>query len=66
VNMFIRNTPVGRAGWLARFLVSFLLKNYTSHVAAGRKNKWMQKLFSWMGKGQHNGQAAPRDVKKPN
>jgi hypothetical protein len=64
VNLFIRKTPVAKAGWLTQFLVSFFLKNYTSHVAAVRKNKWMQRLFSWIGKKNHNGQAAPEQIKK--
>jgi hypothetical protein len=63
VNLFIRNTPVGKASWLTRFMVSFFLKNYTSHVASIRKNKWMNKLFSWIGKKNHNGQAAPEQAK---
>jgi len=64
VNLFIRNTAIGRTGWFAQFLISFFLKNYASHIASGRKNKWMKKLFSWIGKKNHNGQAAPEEIKK--
>ena len=50
---------LNKAGWLARFIVPILVKNVSSHVVAENKQNWMQKLRSWLGKRNHNGQTPP-------
>jgi hypothetical protein len=50
---------LNKAGWLARFIVPVLVKNVSSHEMAENKQGWMQKLRSWLGKRNHNGQTPP-------
>ena len=56
IDMLVRRVVLSKAGWLARFLVPFLIKNFSSHILADNKNKLLRKLFSWIGKKNANGQ----------
>ena len=56
IDMLIKRVVLSKAGWLTRFLVPFLIKNFSSHVLADNKNKLLRKLFSWIGKKNANGQ----------
>ena len=50
---------LNKAGWLARFVVPILVKNVSSHVVSEKRQGWVQKLKSWIGKKNHNGQTPP-------
>ncbi len=49
INTLVKNFILSRAGWLVRIVVPFFLKNYSSHFIAEQKDKWIEKLKSWLG-----------------
>lgn len=49
INTFIRNFLLSKAGWITKLVVPFFLKNYSSHFLAEQKDKWIEKLKSWLG-----------------
>ena len=55
VNVGIKKLLLARAGWVARLLVPYLMKNFSPHVVVENKNKLLKKLFSWIGKKNANG-----------
>jgi hypothetical protein len=61
INTVVKNFILSRAGWLVRLVVPFFLKNYSSHFIAEQKDKWIEKLKSWLGhkngKGHHDEEA---------
>jgi hypothetical protein len=65
INTLVKNFILSRAGWLTRIVIPFFLKNYSSHFLAEQKDKWIEKLKSWLGlkngKEQHEGEAEDKD-----
>jgi hypothetical protein len=55
IDLVVKKFILGKAGWLAKTLVPFLLKNYSSHVISDNKDSIFKKLFSWIGKKRANG-----------
>ena len=55
IDLVFKKTVLSRAGWIARWVIPFFMKNFSSHMIAGNKNKILNKIFSWMGKHQANG-----------
>jgi hypothetical protein len=49
INTLVKNFILSRAGWFIRLVVPFFLKNYSSHFIAEQKDKWIEKLKSWLG-----------------
>jgi hypothetical protein len=49
INALVKNFILSRAGWFMRSVVPFFLKNYSSHFVAEQKDKWFEKLKSWLG-----------------
>jgi len=49
INTFIKNFILSKAGWLTKLVIPFFLKNYSSHFIAEQKDKWFEKLKSWLG-----------------
>jgi len=49
INTLIKNFILSRAGWLTKTIVPFFLKNYSSHFIAEQKDRWLEKLKSWLG-----------------
>jgi len=49
INTLVKIFILSRAGWLTRIVVPFFLKNYSSHFIAEQKDKWLEKLRSWLG-----------------
>jgi hypothetical protein len=49
INTLVKNFILSRAGWLTRLVIPFFLKNYSSHFIAEQKDKWIEKLKSWLG-----------------
>lgn len=39
IDLFVRRFLLGRAGWLAKIVVPYLIKNYTSHFIGDEKKK---------------------------
>lgn len=48
INALLKNFILSRAGWFARTVVPYFLKNYSSHFLADQKEKWFDKLVSWI------------------
>jgi hypothetical protein len=59
IDLLFRKLILARSGWLTRLIVPFLLKNYSSHLIAEKKEGLINKLFSWVGHKNANGKAAP-------
>jgi hypothetical protein len=55
IDVFVKKMILGRAGWLVKTVVPFLLKNYSSHVISDNNNSIFRKIFSWIGKKNANG-----------
>jgi len=49
INAFIKDFILSKTGWLARQIIPFFLKNYSSHFLAEQKDKWIEKLKHWLG-----------------
>jgi len=49
INTLVKNVILSKAGWLTRLVIPFFLKNYSSHFLAEQKDKWIEKLRSWLG-----------------
>ena len=49
INSLVKNFILSRAGWLTKLIVPFFVKNYSSHFIAEQKDKWLEKLKSWLG-----------------
>ena len=49
INALVKNFILSKAGWFTRLVVPFFLKNYSSHFIAEQKDKWFEKLKSWLG-----------------
>ncbi len=49
INTLVKNFILSKAGWFTRLVVPFFLKNYSSHFLAEQKDKWIEKLKSWLG-----------------
>lgn len=49
INTLVKNFILSKAGWLTRLVIPFFLKNYSSHFIAEQKDKWLEKLKSWLG-----------------
>ena len=49
INTLVKNFILSRAGWLTKIVIPYFLKNYSSHFVAEQKDKWFDKLKSWLG-----------------
>lgn len=53
INMVVKNMILARAGWFAKLVVPFLVKNFSSHIISEKKGAILSKLFTWIGKKKH-------------
>jgi len=49
INAIVKRFLLQKAGWVARNVVPFFMKNYSSHFLSEQKEKWIEKLRSWLG-----------------
>jgi hypothetical protein len=49
INSVVKRYILSRAGWFVRNVVPYFLKNYSSHFLGEQKEKWIEKLRSWLG-----------------
>ena len=54
-DVLIRNTLLARTGWLAKFVVPFVLKNFSTHVLNKNGTSIFKKLADRLGKHPSNG-----------
>lgn len=61
VDILVNTVLLGRAGWLTRSLISFVAKNYSSHLVQKKKHSFFDKISSLLKPRHHhtNGKAAP-------
>jgi hypothetical protein len=59
IDLVFKKLILARSGWLTRMIVPFLVKNYSSHLIHDKKDRLVDKLFSWIGHKNSNGKAAP-------
>ena len=68
INTLIKNFILSRAGWLTKAIIPFFVKNYFSYFIAEQKDKWFEKLKSWLGhkngKGHHSKEEENREEGK--
>ena len=57
IDLVVRKFILSKAGWFARIILPFFMKNLSSHLIADNKNKIFSKISSWFGFGKSNGQA---------
>jgi len=49
VTALVQKFILQKAGWVLRMIVPFFAKNYASHFVAEKKDKWLDKLKTWLG-----------------
>jgi hypothetical protein len=50
VDLVVKKLILGRAGWLTKLVVPFVIKNFASHKIEENKNAILRKIFSWFPK----------------
>jgi hypothetical protein len=63
IDLVVKKLILGRAGWITKLVVPFLVKNYSSHVISEKKGTMFSKLFSWIGKKNANGKEETAEEK---
>ena len=48
INSVVQRFILSKAGWFIRTVIPFFLRNYSSHFLAENKDKWIEKLKSWL------------------
>ena len=64
IDLVLKRIVLSKAGWFARLVVPFFMKNFSSHVIADNKDKIFNKLFSWFGKKKANGKMPVSKARK--
>jgi len=62
INSVVKRFVLSRTGWFVRNIVPYFLRNYSSHFLAEQKDKWIEKLRSWLG--HKNGTGPETEVEK--
>ena len=55
IDFVMKKLLLKKAGWIMRLVIPFFLKNYSSHLFSGKKNKFFKKLVSTFKKHSENG-----------
>lgn len=50
INLVVRKLLLARAGWMAKLVVPFVIKNYSSHLINDNKKDILRTLLSWLPK----------------
>jgi len=58
IDLLLNKVILAKKGWVARVVIPFFIKNYSSHLIAEHADEWMTKLFAWMDRKNSNGQTA--------
>ena len=66
IDIVFKRMVLSKAGWVTKLVVPFFMKNFSSHVIADNKDKIVNKLFSWFGKKQENGEMTASTAEKEN
>ena len=57
IDVIVKRFILSKAGWFARIILPFFMKNLSSHLIADNKGKIFSKIFSWFGGEKSNGKA---------
>ncbi|HET9823937.1 MAG TPA: hypothetical protein VFP87_01315 [Chitinophagaceae bacterium] len=49
INSVVKRLILARTGWFLRNVIPYFLRNYSSHFLGEHKDKWLEKLRSWLG-----------------
>lgn len=49
IDLLIRKVILGRAGWITKLVVPFIIKNFASHAIDDKKDSILKKVLSWFG-----------------
>jgi hypothetical protein len=63
VNTLVKKVLLGKAGWLARLIIPYVMKNFTSNFLVEQKDKWVHKLAKWLHLSK-NGKDAEEEAKE--
>ncbi len=63
IDLVVKKMLLGRAGWLTKLAVPFLVKNFSSHILADNKDKLVRGFFRLFGK--KNKKPAPSPAAGP-
>jgi len=55
IDLIVRRFILSKAGWFARIVLPFFMKNLSSHLIADNKDKIFNKIASWFGGEKSNG-----------
>ena len=55
IDVIVKRFILSKAGWFARIILPFFMKNISSHLIADNKDKIFDKIASWFGSGKSNG-----------
>ena len=64
VNTLVKRLILGNAGWLAKLIIPYFMKNFTSNIVAEQKDKWLHKLAKWLNRnknGNHKEKEKPEE-----
>jgi len=48
INAIVKKFILSKANWITRAVVPFFLKNYSSYFLSEQKDKWIEKLKTWL------------------
>jgi hypothetical protein len=57
IDVIVKRFILSKAGWFARIILPFFMKNLSSHLIADNKDKIFNRIFSWFGGNKSNGKA---------
>jgi len=56
IDLLVKRVVLAKSGWIAKLVVPFFIKNYSSHFIARHQDEWLKSLLEMMssnGKGEH-------------
>lgn len=55
INTIFQKFILSKAGWFAKTVIPYFLRNYSSHFVAEHKDQWLEKLKNWLSHKNGNG-----------
>src|SRR4030095_14334246 len=65
IDLLMRKVVLARAGWFTKFIIPFVMKNFSSHVIDEKKDDILRKVFSLFKKKKKNDQTHQSNGKMP-
>ena len=48
IDMLVKDVLLSKSNWIAKWIVPFFIKNYSSHFIADHQDEWIQKISQWL------------------